>query len=190
MVALRPILRRRLPLFHQSVRVDFPVRMPFAVGRRGYGVQYSHDTREALPVLRARMAGASTGHDRDRDAANLNLAARPVDVAGSLAGRARAISHRRRAGRVGTRVVGRVLEPLGLADPVRLSAYWNWLWESNLPTYSSSQSSSGSPSKLSIAAEADAAAVYPFASANRFPRSFFAYRAATTGSDLTPVPLV
>ncbi len=56
-----------------------------------------------------------------------------------------------------------VLERLGLADPAPVPAYWNFLWDSNPPTYCSSRSSSGWPLKSSMEAEADAAAASRFA---------------------------
>jgi hypothetical protein len=59
---------------------------------------------------------------------------------------------------------GRVLDPLDLADSTPVPAYWRCLWDSNPPTYYSSPSSYGSPSKLSMVAEAAAAAAYPFES--------------------------
>jgi hypothetical protein len=95
-------------------------------------------------------------------------------------------------------VVGRVLEPLALADLPRLPAYWNFLWDSNPQTYYSSRSSSGSPSKSSMAAEAAAEAASRFAQPRKpySPRSTFpaCYRALTAGSRIqswkrtTPMP--
>ncbi len=163
MVALRTVVCRRLRVFYQSVCVDLQMWMPFAVGWRGYGVQYSRISREALPVLRSRMARSSAGDDRHYCAANSRLVQDAVDVAGPLARRARVVSPGRRAGRSCVRMVGRVLDTLGLADPALLRAYWNFLWDLNPPTYYSSPWSSGSPSKSSTAEEADAAAVYRFA---------------------------
>ena len=165
MVALRPIVCGRLPVFHQPVLMDFRMRMPFAMARRGYGVQHSYGPRKALPVLRARMARAGAGHDRHRDAAASHFIANALDLAGPLAGRARPVSHRRRARRFCSRISRPVLGGIVLADWRLIPSYWSFQCLSNPPTCSSSPSSFGSPSKSSMVAEAVAAAVYRSASA-------------------------
>jgi len=138
------------------------MRMRFAVGWSRYGVQHPHGSRPALPFLRPRLEGPSGRDDCDHCSANLPDPS-AVDVARSRTGRLGDVSPRRRARRSGPRVVGRVLEPLDLADPQALPPYWDFLWSLNPPTYCSLQSSSGSPLKSSTAAEeAGAAAVYPF----------------------------
>jgi hypothetical protein len=160
MVALRPVVSRRLRILHQPMLVDFQMRMRFAMGGSGYGLQHPHGSRQALPVLCPRLARTSGGDDRHHRAATLDNSSR-VDLAHSRACRVGDVSHRGRARGIGSRVVGRVLEPVDLADPQRLRAYWNCLWHLNPLTYCSSQWSSGSPSKSSTAAEAAVAAVYP-----------------------------
>jgi hypothetical protein len=143
--------------------VDFQVRMRLVMGWRGHGVQHPYGPREALPVLCARVARAGDRDGRDHRAADFNLSKSPLVLAPPGAGGAGDVPGRRGACRIGPRVVGRVLEPLALADLPRLPAYWNFLWDSNPQTYYSSRSSSGSPSKSSMAAEAAAEAVSRFA---------------------------
>src|ERR1700733_2743125 len=157
MVAFPPVAWRRLRLLHQPMLVDFQMRMPLALGRRGHGVQYPHGSRQALPVLRPRLEGAGRGNDRDHRSATIYRSAFALVVAPPRPRRACHVSARRRARRPGSRVVGRVLGFLELADSKRLPPYWNFLWDSNPPTYYSSPSSSGSPLKSSTAAEADVA---------------------------------
>ena len=138
------------------------------MGRSGDGVQYPRGSRQALPVLRSRLARTSGSDDRHhRTATPYNPPL--VDLAPSRPGRLGDVSHRRGARRPGPRVVGRVLEPLDLADPRALASYWNFLWCSNPPTYCLSQSSSGSPLKSSTAAEAAAGAVCRFAQSRSKP---------------------
>jgi len=162
MVALRAGFGRRLRIFYQSMFVDFQVRMRFVVGRRGYGLQYPHGSWEALPVLRARLAGAGDRDGRDHRAAALCSAANPLDLADPRARGPRHVPPYGGSCRTSPRMVGRVLEPVALADPRYLPPYWNCLWDSNPQTYYSSRSSSGSPSKSSMAAEAAAEAVCRF----------------------------
>lgn len=166
MVAIRPIVCRRLPVFHQPLLVDFQMRMPFAVARRGHGMQHPYGARQALPVLRARMAGAGAGHDLNCGAAASHFIADVMALARALASRARRVSHRRRAHRVCTRISRPVLGWIGLADWRPLPSYWSFQCLLNPPTCSSSRSSSGLPSRSSMVAEADAAAVYQRASAS------------------------
>jgi hypothetical protein len=144
------------------------MRMRFAVGRSGDGVQYPHGSRQALPILRSRLERPSGRDDRDYRAATLPDPSE-VDLAPSRAGHLGDVSRRGRARRSGPRVVGRVLEPLDLADPRALPAYWNFLWCLSPPTYCLSQSSSGSPLKSSTAAEAAAGAVCRFAQSRSKP---------------------
>ena len=139
------------------------MRMPFAVGRCGHGLQHSYGTRQALPVLRPRLAGAGDRDDRHHLAPTPHFDQNALDLAGPPARRASDVSPCRRCRRFGTRNIRRVLEPLELADLEFHRPYWKFLWDSNPPTYYSSPSSSGSPSKSSTAAEADAGAVSPFA---------------------------
>src|ERR1700722_3094519 len=137
--------------------VDFQMRMCFAVGGSRYGVQHPHGSQQALSLLRSRLAGSSRSDDRHHRSANLSDPSE-LDLAPSSPGRVGDVSPRRRARRSGSRVVGRELEPLDLADPQVLPPYWNILWSLNPPTYCSSQSSSGSPLKSSTAAEEGVAA--------------------------------
>ena len=162
MVALRAGFGRRLRIFYQSMFVDFQMRMRFVVGRCGYGVQHPHGSREALPILRARLAGAGDGDDRDHRAADLHSVAYPLDLGAPSARGARYVPLNGGDCSASPRVAGRVLEPVALADPRYLPPYWNCLWDSNPQTYYSSRSSSGSPSKSSMAAEAAAEAVCRF----------------------------
>jgi hypothetical protein len=150
--------------------VDFQMRMRFFVGRSGHGLQHPYVSRQTLPVLRSRLAGAGAGDDRDYRAAAPSDPENALDVGRTCAGRAGHVPGHGGFGSVGSRVVGRVLEPLGLADSRRLPAYLNCLWYLNRPTYCSSQWSSGSPSKSSTVAEAGAAAVCGFPPINNgFP---------------------
>jgi hypothetical protein len=151
------------------------MRMPFAMGRSGYGLQHSHGADEALPVLRARIVGASYRNDRHRRAAIFPCGEDVLGLARPSSRSARDVSARRRVSGTRTRLVQRVLEPLELADFAPHRPYWKFLWESNPPTFYSSPLSSGSPLRSSTAAEADAGAVShcAYASRNRriFPRS-------------------
>ena len=172
MVALRRIAGRRLRVLHQPLLVDFQMRMPVAVERSGHGLQYPHGSRKTLPILRARLEGTSSGDDRDHRPAASRFAKSSLGLAGSPRRHFGPVSTGRRRRRARSGLVGRVLEPLELADLGSFRPYWNFLWDSNRPTYYSSPSSSGLPSKFSIAAEADAAAGYPFAPTNLFQVNF------------------
>ena len=160
------------------------MRMPFALGRRRYGLQHSYGSRETLPVLRSRMDGAGTGDCRDRGPAVARFL-QAVAVARPSARHPRTFPARRRPRRFCIRILPRVLDPLGLAQPAPLPAYWNFPWDSNPPTYYSSRLSSGSPLKSSMAAEAAVAAACPFASLEAGPLKI--PHCAKTGTDL-PVP--
>src|ERR1035437_576564 len=168
MVALCFVVCGRLRVFYQPVFVDFQVRMPFAVGRSRHGLQHSYGACKALPVLRSRRGGAVAGDDRNRRASTFHFPKNTLDLARPPASRIRDVSHRRKSRCFGTRMVRRVLEPLELADFQIHRPYWEFLWDSNPPTYYSSRSSSGSPSRSSTAAEADAGAVSPFAPIHSF----------------------
>jgi len=159
MVASRPVISRRLRIFHQSMLVDLPMRMRFAVGRSGHGMQHPHGSRQALPFLRPRMARAGAGDDRDHRSAGPDLLEGALDMGTPRGRRASDIPGHGRHRRAGSRVVGRVLEPLALAYQRALPAYLNCLWSLNRPTYYLSQWSSGWPLKSSMAEEADAGAV-------------------------------
>jgi hypothetical protein len=138
------------------------MRMRFAVGGSRHGVQHSHGSRQALSLLRSRLGRPSGSDDGNHRSATL-LDSSDMDMAPSRAGRVGDVSPRRRARGSGPGMEGRVLEPLDLADSQAFPPYWNFLWSLNRPTYCSSQSSSGSPSKSSTVVEAaGAAAVYPF----------------------------
>ncbi len=155
MVALSLFAGGRLRILHQPMLVDFQMRMRFAVGRSGHGLQHPHGSRQALPVLCPRLARTSAGNDRDHRSAAPDNPSHAVDMAHPSAGRPGDVPPGGRARRIGPGLVGRVLEPLDLADSPLLPPYWNFIWDSNPPTYYSSQSSSGSPLKSSTAAEAD-----------------------------------
>lgn len=174
MVSLRPIVRYRRRVFYQSVLVDFQMRMPIPLGGRGYGMQRPYGAWEALSFLRSWMARTSARHARDLGAATPDLHPLVMELANSRGCFACGVSgdgnHRRsRSG-----LCRQVLDRVELADPRRLSRYWRSTWDSNPPTYYSLPSSSGSPSKSSMAAEADAAAVCLFAPTN-LPSPLLAY---------------
>jgi len=158
------------------------MRMPFVMGRGGYGVQYPHGTRKALPVLQYRLAGAGACDDRDRHATDLDVRQDALDLARPGAGRIRDVPPCRGISRIGSGLGERVLEPVGLADPTLIPPYWNFLWDSNPLTYYSSRWSSGSPSKSSMAEEADAGAVCRFGptSSRSLPPTRFLTVAAQT----------
>jgi hypothetical protein len=162
MVAARSVVSRRLRIFYQPMLLDLQMRMRFVVGRSGHGVQYPHGSRQTLPLLRSRLAGPVARDDRDHRSATLPDPKNAMDVAHPRSSRAGNVPSYGGLGRAGSRLVGRVLEPLGLADPTRLPAYLNCLWYLNRPTYCSLQWSSGSPSKSSTGAEAGAAVVCAF----------------------------
>jgi hypothetical protein len=143
--------------------LDFQVWLPFAVGRSRHGLQYPYGSRQALPFLRPWLARPSRGDGRDHHSAALYRPSNPLDLAHSCPSRAGDVSPCRRPRRIDSRLVGRVLEPVDLADAPPHPAYWNFIWDSNPPTYYSSPSSSGSPWKSSTAeAAVDAGAAYPF----------------------------
>src|SRR5579864_9730097 len=131
--------------------MDFQVWVPFVVGRGRYGLQYPHGSRETLPILRPRLEGTSSGDDRDHHAAASRFDKSSLGLAGSPRSHFSPVPTGRKRRRVCPRFVGRVLEPLELADLGSFKPYWNFLWDSNRPTYYSLPSSSGSPSKFSIA---------------------------------------
>ncbi len=163
MVSFRPIVRRRRRVLYQSLLMDFQVRMPLTLGGCGHGLQRPHGSREALSFLRPWMARTSARHARDLVAATPDLHPIVMELAFALrrfAGRfsGDGIDRRSRPG-----ICRQVLDRVELADPRQLPRYWKCTWDSNPQTYYSLPSSSGSRSKSSMAAEADAAAGSPCA---------------------------
>lgn len=179
MVALSPVAGSRLRTLYQPMLLDFQMRMRFPVGRSGYGLQYPHGSLETLPVLRPWVAGTGCGDARDYRPASSDCLEGAVEMGPPDLSVACDVSGHGRACSIGSRVVGRVLEPLGLADSQPIPAYLNCLWCWNPPTFYSLQWSSGLPLRSSMAAEADAAAVCAFP-----PSNSTRFRAATIGSGL------
>lgn len=170
MVAFRSFLRHRWRVFHQSLLLDFQVRMPVSLGRRGYGLQHPHGPRKALSVLCPRMARSS-----DCDACDLGAAVLPLDQVAlelvcSTARLPGSVSRHGRPRRPRPGLDGRVLGGVELADSPPLPPYWKFPWDSNPLTYYSLLSSSGSPLKSLMVAEAAVAAASQSALSNRHPR--------------------
>ncbi len=172
MVAARLVTGRRLHILHQPMLLDLQVRMRFAMGGSRHGVQHPYGARKALSFLRPRLAGTGVSDDRDHRSAGPDRLESAVEMAGPRHRRLGDVPRNGGYRGANTRVVRRVLVPLGLAEPMSHPAYLRFLWCLNHPTYYSLQWSSGWLLKSSTAAEADAGAVCEFPQISRFLPSF------------------
>ena len=162
MVAISRFAGRRLRIFYQHLLADFPLRLPFALGRRRYGLQHSYDAREALPVLRAWMAGAGAGYDRDSSSTNCSFVSRALELGFTSDDMPRFVSTRREYYGDFLRDVRWVLESLALADSSLDPPYWICKCSSNRPTLFSSLSSFGLLLRSSMAVGAAGERAFSF----------------------------
>lgn len=98
-------------VFHQLLRLDIRMRLPFLVGRRRCGLQYSYGGCEALSMVHRRWKGILYGRLLDPGrSGRCQFRAGETRLAVPVAGRGRNVSARRRAGRLDLRLDFSLLE--------------------------------------------------------------------------------